>query len=142
MMPGDEKVVADRLYAVLSKPPQDRGTAGAAFKVRRSTWPDSGTCTLDFVYGSANHTLMLEQDGGKLVGTHRGEFASGDLSGTVAANTVRFQSSLPTEGTRVSFQFSGKAEGAEMSGTVALGEYGEARWTARKHEYRTSGRRG
>jgi len=68
-------------------------------------------------------------------------FASGDLNGTVAAHTVRFQSSLPTEGTRVAFQFSGTAEGGKMSGTVALGEYGEARWTAEKHQYRTGGGR-
>jgi hypothetical protein len=29
-----------------------------------------------------------------------------------------------------------------MSGTVALGEYGEARWTAEKHQYRGGARRG
>ena len=141
MMPGDEKVVADRLYALLSKPPHMEEPPAPP---SAPPAPVAGQWDLhmDFVYGSANHTLMLEQDGGKLVGTHRGEFASGDLSGTVAGNTVRFQSSLPTEGVRVSFQFSGKAEGALMSGNVALGEYGEARWTARKHEYRTSGRRG
>jgi L-seryl-tRNA(Ser) seleniumtransferase len=96
---------------------------------------------LEFVHGSANHTLVLEQDGSKLQGTHQGEFASGDLNGTVAANTVRFQSSLPTDGTRVAFQFSGKAEGGKMAGTVALGEYGEARWTAEKHQYRSGGGR-
>ena len=83
---------------------------------------------------------MLEQEGGKLMGTHQGEFASGDLNGSVAANTVRFQSALPTDGTRVSFQFSGAAENGKMSGTVALGEYGEARWTAEKHQYRTDRR--
>ena len=86
--------------------------------------------------------VLLEQDGAKLLGTHQGEFASGDLSGSVAANTLRFQSALGTEGTRVSFQFTGTAEGDKMSGTVALGEYGEARWTAQKHQYRTGGRRG
>jgi L-seryl-tRNA(Ser) seleniumtransferase len=134
-------VVADRLYALLSKPP----------KIDNPPPPPSGQpaslsgqwdLRLDFVHLSANHTLVLEQDGAKLVGTHQGEFASGDLTGAVAANTVRFQSSLPTEGTRVSFQFSGTAEGGKMSGTVALGEYGEARWTAEKHQYRTGGRRG
>ena len=140
MMPGDEKVVAERLHALLSKPPkiddpppQPSGAPAAL----SGQWD----LRLDFVHLSANHTLVLEQDGGKLVGTHQGEFASGDLTGTVAANTVRFQSSLPTEGTRVSFQFTGAAEGGKMSGTVALGEYGEAKWTAEKHQYRTGGGR-
>ena len=134
MMPGDEKVIADRLYALLSKPP----------KIENPAAPPSGSAAsiagqwdlvLDFVYGSANHVLMLEQDGGKLVGTHQGEFAAGELNGTVAANTVRFQSSIPTEGTRVSFQFTGTIEGEKMQGTVGLGEYGEARWTAEKHKF-------
>jgi D-glucosaminate-6-phosphate ammonia-lyase len=141
MTPGDEKVVADRLYALLSKPPRFENPAplpeGQPVSVA-GQWE----LKLDFVYGSADHTLLLEQDGAKLVGTHRGEFASGDLSGSVAANTLRFQSALGTEGTRVSFQFSGTAEGDKMSGTVALGEYGEARWTAQKHQYRAGGRRG
>jgi L-seryl-tRNA(Ser) seleniumtransferase len=140
MIAGEEKVVADRLYALLSKPP----------KMENPPSPPAGQPAaisgqwdlhLNFVHGAASHTLLLEQDGGKLVGTHQGEFASGDLNGTVAANTVRFQSSLPTDGTRVSFQFSGTAEGGKMSGTVALGEYGEAKWTAEKHQYRTGGGR-
>ncbi|HEY2019199.1 MAG TPA: hypothetical protein VGH38_37085 [Bryobacteraceae bacterium] len=141
MQPGDEKVVADRLYALLSKPP----------KIEDPPPPPSGQPAtvagqwelhIEFVHLSADHTLVLEQDGTKLMGTHHGEFASGDLNGTVAANTVRFQSSLPTDGTRVSFQFAGTADGGKMSGTVALGEYGEARWTAVKHQYRSGGRRG
>jgi len=136
MMPGDEKVVADRLYALLSKPP----------KIDPPPAPPTGTLSalsgqwdlhLEFVHGAANHVLMLEQEGARLMGTHQGEFASGELNGTVAANTVRFQSSLPTDGTRVSFQFSGTADGGKMQGTVGLGEYGEAKWTAEKHKFRT-----
>jgi hypothetical protein len=41
----------------------------------------------------------------------------------------------------VSFQFSGTAEAGKMAGTVALGEYGEAKWTAVKHQYRAGGGR-
>jgi D-glucosaminate-6-phosphate ammonia-lyase len=140
MSPGDERVVAERLYAVLSKPPRiDEPPAppqGAPATVA-GQW----NLHLDFVYGSADHKLMFEQDGNRLMGSHEGEFAAGDLNGTVAANTVHFQSSLPTEGTRVSFQFTGTVENGKMSGTVALGEYGEARWTAERHQYRTGGRR-
>jgi len=140
MSPGDEKVVAERLHAILSKPP----------KTAPPPAPPEGTPSsiavqwelkLEFVRGSVSHSLVLEQDGGKLMGTHNGEFASGDLNGTVAANTVRFQSSYPTEGTRVSYQFTGKVEGGKMSGTVALGEYGEAKWTAERHQYRAGGGR-
>jgi L-seryl-tRNA(Ser) seleniumtransferase len=141
MSAGDEKVVADRIYALLSKPP----------KIDPPPAPPEGQPVslagqwelhLEFVRGSVNHTLVLEQEGGKLMGTHHGEFASGDLTGTVGANTVRFQSGYGTEGTRVSYQFTGKVEGSKMSGAVALGEYGEARWTAERHQYRTGGRRG
>lgn len=141
MTPGDEKLVADRLHAILSKPP----------KIEAPPAPPTGQpasvagqweVRLDFVRGTANHKLILEQDGGKLMGTHEGEFAAGDLNGTVTGNEVRFQSGYGTEGTRVSYQFTGKADGTTMSGTVALGEYGEAKWTAERHQYRAGGRRG
>lgn len=134
MSPGDEKVVADRLYAILSKPPKidvpvepegQLASVGGQWDVQ-----------IEFQYGSIHHTLLLEQDGAKLVGTHHGEFASGDLSGGVAANTVQFHSSLPTDGVRVSFQFSGTVQENRMAGKVGLGEYGEARWTAERHQYR------
>lgn len=130
MMPGDEKIVADRLYALLSKPP----------KIEKPS-PPQGTpvsvagewnVDLEFGYLSARHKLVLEQDGTKLKGKHQAEFDTGDLNGTVAANTVKFQSSIPTVGTRVGFQFAGQVEGATMSGTVGLGEYGEAKFTAVK----------
>jgi L-seryl-tRNA(Ser) seleniumtransferase len=141
MSPGDEKVVADRLYAILSKPPKMEAPAPAP-EGQPATVAGQWEVRLDFVRGSANHKLILEQDSGRLTGTHEGEFASGDLNGTVAGNQVRFQSGYGTEGTRVSYQFTGKVEGAKMSGTVALGEYGEAKWTAERHQYRAGGRRG
>jgi len=142
MQPGDEKVIADRLYALLAKPPRIQPPPappeGAPAAVA-GQWE----LTIDFVHLSAKHNLVLEQDGTRLTGTHHGEFASGDLNGTVAANTLRFQSSIPTEGTRVSFNFSGTAEKDTMSGIVTLGEYGEAKWTAARHHYTAGrGRRG
>jgi L-seryl-tRNA(Ser) seleniumtransferase len=137
---GDEKVIADRLYAILSKPPKidaPRPPEGSPASVA-GQWD----VRLEFNYGSAKHSVVLEQEGGKLMGTHHGEFAAGDLNGNVAGNTVTFQSSLPTEGTRVSFQFSGTVADGKLSGTVGLGEYGEAKWTAERHQYRSGRRNG
>jgi len=137
MMPGDYKVVADRLYAVLSKPPKfenpprpqgETVSVGGQWEAR-----------LEFDRGSAIHTLIFEQSGEKLVGTHRGEYVSGDLSGNVAANQVHFRSSQKIQGTRLFFEFSGTVEGDKMAGDVNLGEYGGARWTAQRHEYQRPG---
>jgi len=141
MMPGDEKVIADRIYALLSSPPKfenpaplppgEPASVGGQWELR-----------LEFDRGSAIHTLFLEQQGTRLFGTHKGEFYGGDLSGTVAANTVRFQSSHQAEGNRLSYDFNGTAEGDRMAGAVNLGEYGAARWSAQRHQYRGGGRRG
>jgi L-seryl-tRNA(Ser) seleniumtransferase len=94
---------------------------------------------LDFLRGSANHTLFIEQNGAALAGTHQAEFVGGDLSGNVAANEVRFRSSLKMEGTRLGYDFEGKMDGDAMGGTVDLGEYGQAKWTAKRHTYRAPG---
>ena len=56
---------------------------------------------LDFDRGSANHTLIFEQQGNKLEGTHRGEFTFGDLRGAIAQNLIRFRSSQKIQGTRL-----------------------------------------
>jgi L-seryl-tRNA(Ser) seleniumtransferase len=143
MMPGEEKIVGDRLYAVLSKPP----------KFDNPALPPSGQPSLvsgqwemhlEYGRGSAKHTLMLEQAGAKLLGTYHTEFYATDLSGAVAANTVRFQSSWRIEGQRLSYTFNGTVDGDHMTGTVNMGEYGETTWTAQRHKYpvATEGRAG
>jgi len=140
LVPGDEKTIAERLYALLSAPPKfenptppqgEPATVAGQWEVR-----------IEFDRGSATHSLFLEQQGTKLFGTHRGEFYSGDLNGTVAANTVHFRSSHPAEGTRLFYDFTGTVDGETMAGKVNLDEYGEALWKAQKHQYRSSQRRG
>jgi L-seryl-tRNA(Ser) seleniumtransferase len=133
MMPGDEKVVADRLFAVLSKPPKIETApepAGQPVNVA-GQWETH----VEFQRGSAQHTLILEQKGAELMGTHRGELLSGDLHGSVAGDQVQFRSSHKYEGTRLFYEFAGKVDGDTMEGRVDLDEYGEARWTAKRHKY-------
>jgi L-seryl-tRNA(Ser) seleniumtransferase len=139
LMPGDEKLVGDRLYAVLSKPPRfaDPAPPQAPTVSAGGQWD----ARLEFGRGSANHTIVLEQDGAMLVGTHHAEFYSSDVSGTVSGNTVRFQSSFQVQGQRLSWTFTGAVDGDKIAGTVNLGEYGETSWTAQKHQYRTTGGR-
>ena len=139
MMPGDEKVVADRLYAVFSNPPKfaDPEPPASPSVTVSGQWE----ARLEFGRGSANHTIVLEQDGSKLVGTHHGEFYEGDLSGTVSGNQLRFRTSTRVEGTRLSYEFMGTVDGDKIAGTVNLGEYGQTTWSAQKHKYQTGGNR-
>ncbi len=133
MMPGDAKIVADALYAVISKPPQfsNPPVPSGAPAVIDGQW----SAHLEFVSGSADHNLVFEQKENKLRGTHHGDILSGDLRGTVQGNQVNFRSNQRIEGQMLSYDFTGTVDGDTMHGTVAMAEYGEARFTATRHHY-------
>lgn len=137
LMPGESKVVAERLYATLSKPPTFENPPvpqGEPVSIE-GQWQ----AELRFLRGSAVHTLIFEQHGDNLLGTHQGEFVLGDLSGKVAGNQVKFRSSQRIQGQRLSYEFTGTVDGDKIAGNVNLGEYGEASWTAQRHHYRLAG---
>jgi L-seryl-tRNA(Ser) seleniumtransferase len=94
---------------------------------------------MQFDRGNATHTLVFEQNGADLVGTHHGEFVTGDLQGKLHANLIKFRSSQRIEGQILNYEFSGTVDGDKMGGDVALGEYGSARWTAQRHQYHVPG---
>jgi hypothetical protein len=73
---------------------------------------------------------LLEQQESAISGVHQGEIYSGNLIGKVHAQQVSFRSVMPVGGNAIEYAFSGTASGNSMSGTVALGEYGKAEWSA------------
>lgn len=137
MMPGDEKIIEERLLAVLSKPPKFENPEPPAGEP--VTVAGQWQLTIHFDRGSAIHTLILEQHGADLVGTHQGEFVSGDLNGKVNANQIHFHSSQKIQGQRLSYEFAGTVQSDKMAGTVDMGEYGGARWSAERHQYKAPG---
>ncbi|MBN1293505.1 MAG: hypothetical protein JXB48_16820 [Candidatus Latescibacteria bacterium] len=92
------------------------------------TW----SITIKFIAGTGNHTAVIEQKGEKLSGTYKGEIIEGTLNGTVKGNTVDFSGFLKHEATGVSFHYTGTVDGDTMSGTVEMGEYWTATWTAKR----------
>jgi D-glucosaminate-6-phosphate ammonia-lyase len=132
MTPGDDKIAAERLYEVLSKPPKvDAPAASQAPANVAGRWD----AVIEYQRGQAHHVLMFEQQEAALTGTHQGEIVAGDLRGAVAGADVHFAANHRIEGTSLHFGFHGKVEGDQMGGTVDLGEYGEAKFTARRHHY-------
>ena len=83
--------------------------------------------------GSARHKLFLTAKGNRVAGSHEGWAFQGDLKGEVAGDQVTLRSSLPAEGTSLAYVFRGALAGSEISGDVDLGEYGRAKFHARRH---------
>jgi L-seryl-tRNA(Ser) seleniumtransferase len=133
MSPGDEKIVAQRVHQVLSAPhtlpPADPPAAPIA--------DVSGPWRVEITYTASTsvHSLHLRQQDNRLEGIHQGNFLTRDISGTIAGAAVTL-ASIVTErhGDALTYRFSGKVTGETMAGTLDLGEYLRATWTARRPE--------
>jgi uncharacterized pyridoxal phosphate-dependent enzyme len=128
MMPGDDKIVADAIFAALSHPP-----GFSAPEIRQG--PPANVAgiwdvQMKYLCGEGRQRFLLEQQEGAVTGVHQGEIYNGNLAGKVHAQEVTFRSTMPVGGNEIEYSFSGTAAGNSMSGTVALGEYGHAEWSA------------
>ena len=86
LAPGNEKVVADRLYTVLSakhtlKAPE---TSRAPVADLTGVW----NVHIEFAASTGVHRLSLQQQDGRIQGIHQGEFVARDLAGTVNGDAV------------------------------------------------------
>jgi uncharacterized pyridoxal phosphate-dependent enzyme len=135
MAAGEEKIVAEKIYAALSRAP--RQTAAAHVAAPATDVSGQWDVQIEYIASASTHTLHLKQAGNRLEGSHQGDFVSRDLTGTIDGNTVQI-SSVYTErhGDALSFRFAGTVAGDGMSGTLDMGEYLTAKWTAKKHDYR------
>ena len=137
MAGGEEKVVADRIHALLSKSsaPGERPAANAPVADLSGAW----NVQIQFAAGTSTHTLHLTQKGTDLGGFHKGEFMTRDVTGTIDGENVRIRSAYGEQhGDSVNFTFTGKVTGDQMIGALDMGEYLGAGWTAT----RRTGRRG
>jgi D-glucosaminate-6-phosphate ammonia-lyase len=142
MMPGEAKIVADRLYKELSSAPKPgwRKKPAAPAVNLTGQWD----VTLKYVYASGDCRLVLEQKGNNIIGTHYGMAAKRDVAGTIDGNNVLLRSSYLEHGARLNFTFRGIVENDTMNGSAQVGEYGNATFVAKRHHYITpdAGRRG
>ncbi|MEP6534049.1 MAG: hypothetical protein ABJF23_01935 [Bryobacteraceae bacterium] len=140
--PGHEKIISDRLYAVLS--------AKHTLKTPEAALPPAADLTgqwnvhIEYAAGTSKHSLSLQQRGARLEGIHQGDFLARDLSGQMNGDKVQFRSLLPEHevGNALTYTFSGTVNGETMSGDLDLGEYLKAKWSARKHQYAANPLRG
>ncbi len=130
MQPEDYKIAAQALYAVLSKPPKIEVPERPSGEP--SAIAGNWDVKIEFPVGSAMHKLTITQSGNSLTGFHEGETVGGDLRGSIYGNQARFRSRHPIQGTAIGYEFIGTVEGGQMSGELGMGEYGSAKWSARR----------
>ena len=132
MQPGDDKVVAERIYGVLSKKRDPRPTEMIA---PSATVSGRWDVDIEFFSSKGRHTLFIEQDGNWIQGSHQGDFTVRDMVGMIEGNDVKLRSVERRLGSSVTFIFSGTVSGDTMSGSIHMGEYLNAKFTAKKHGY-------
>lgn len=132
MRPDDYKAVATRLAAIFQAAPKGlrKPTPAAPAIDLTGRWD----VTIQYESGSAEHKLFLTAKANRVEGTHIGWALQGECKGLIDADKISIQSVLPIGGQRLSYAFTGKATADTMSGELALGEYGRAQWTARRHK--------
>jgi L-seryl-tRNA(Ser) seleniumtransferase len=129
LAPGEERIVGDKLHALLSKPSAQTETKPAASAA--ADLSGQWNVRIQYAAGMSNHVLHLTQKGSDLGGLHQGEFVTREVTGTMEGDTVRIRSAYGEQhGDSVNLTFSGKLAGDQMSGTLDMGEYLAATWTA------------
>jgi L-seryl-tRNA(Ser) seleniumtransferase len=135
LVPGDERVIADRLVAVLTAATRPATMPAAAPAPAAPAADVTGTWRVEIAYAASQstHTLHLRQRGGEIDGTHQGEFVSRGLTGDIAGREVTLRSHYGEEhGDALTFRFTGAVDGDTMTGTLDMGEYLHAAWRAKR----------
>ncbi|MEO5998069.1 MAG: aminotransferase class I/II-fold pyridoxal phosphate-dependent enzyme [Chitinophagaceae bacterium] len=131
---GEERIIADRVFAVLSKPPVKQEPTGAAAFDINGEWD----VEMKFAAGSANQTFLFKQKDNELSGTHYAGYAARELTGSFYGSDILVRSSYTLNGVRLNFTFKGVVGSEDtMEGKVSLSEYGMAEWKAKRHKYKT-----
>ena len=129
---GEERIIADRIFAVLSRPSVKQQLAGAAAFDISGEWD----LEMKFAAGTTSQTFLFKQKDNELSGTHYAGYAARELTGSFYGSDILVRSSYTLNGVRLNFTFTGVVSSADtMEGKVSLSEYGMAEWKAKRHKY-------
>ena len=128
MEKGEDLLVAARLRELLlDRPTSAGGRIEEASPVdMRGVW----LVRIKYLLGDSKHSLDLEQEGRDLTGTYVSSFSKQSIEGTVTGNKVQFKAVLGYQGTMTRYTFDGALQEDTITGSVNLGEFGTATWTA------------
>ena len=126
MQEGEEKIVAERLFGVLSKKRQAKPEMAKPVINLSGRWD----VEVQYALSTSQHSFVIEQDGNWIQGTHKGDFDTKNMVGTIDGDEVKIKSTIPIVGNIIIYLFSGKVNGDIISGDIHMGEYLTAKFKA------------
>ena len=133
MREGDAKIVADRLYGILAK---KRSPRSDEMMPAQSDVSGHWDVEMEFFTSKSTHFMFLEQDGNWIKGTHMSDFSAQEIAGMIEGDAVKLRSIKRMPGDGISYWFSAEVTGDTLAGSVFLGEYLTAKFTAKRSEYK------
>ena len=82
--------------------------------------------------GTGTPHFSLKQEGANVSGTYKGALGEAPVTGTVKGNAVTIKFHVEAQGMEMEVSYVGTVDGAAMSGTVTLGDFGEGKFTGKK----------
>ena len=130
MQAGEEKIVADRLFEVLSK----KRSPKPEMKTPATNLSGRWDVEVQYALSASQHSFTIEQDGNWIQGTHKGDFDTKNMVGTIDGDEVKIKSTIPIVGNIIIYLFSGKVSGDTISGDIHMGEYLTAKFIAKRNK--------
>jgi len=131
MQPGEELVVADRIFELLS---QKRPAKEIDSKAPAGNIGGRWDVIVEFFSSTSKHGFYFEQDGNWIQGSHRGDFSVQELTGTIEGGQIKLKSIARQPGDHIVYLFSGTLAGDTIKGSIYLGEYRTANFTATRNK--------
>lgn len=129
MDPGEERIIADSLHAAMTRGPAQYDVI-AEIVGHPASVAGEWNVTIQYLRGEGQQRFAIAQEGDALRGDHKGEIYEGRLRGEVRNKSVKISSRMAVPGNGIEWTFTGTVDGSRMSGTVDMGEYGPATFTA------------
>lgn len=134
LQPDQIKVIGDRITEVLTRKREAKTVI--PMKAPSTDLAGRWDVTVQFYTGTSQHNFYIEkQDGNYIQGTHKGDFSSRELVGSIDGDQIKFNSRWSVPGDTIDYTFYGNVSGDTMTGDIHMGEYLTSKFTAKRYTY-------
>jgi D-glucosaminate-6-phosphate ammonia-lyase len=90
---------------------------------------------IEYFTSTSHHRLYLQQEGNWITGMHQSDFSQQPIVGTIEGDQVKLRSEVRQPGDSIPFLFAGQVADESIAGSLFLGEYLTAQFSATRTVY-------